>query len=149
MPARQIPSMDRHSRGFTLIEVMIVVAIIAILGAVAVPQYKDYVTRSHLAEATSRLAALQVQMEQFYLDTHTYANSPACNSDSTSSNSFTFACVGTASITDYTLRATGRGQMSGFALDIDKNGKSTNAVPSGWSKPSPNTCWVAKKDGSC
>jgi type IV pilus assembly protein PilA len=46
----------RHARGFTLIELMIVVAIIAILAAVAFPAYQDYVIRSRVVEGLSLLA---------------------------------------------------------------------------------------------
>ena len=141
----------RISRGFTLIEVMIVVVIIGILAAVAVPQYKDYVTRSHLAEATTQLSALQVQINQLYQDTHSFASFPLCTAaDSSTSKNFTFSCGGTPDVSTFTLRAVGQGQMTGFTFQVDQNGvKSTAATPPGWSTPNPNTCWVAKKDGSC
>ncbi len=141
----------RISRGFTLIELMIVVAIIAILAAVAIPQYKDYVTRSRIAEATTQLSALQVQANQLYQDTHTFTGIPVCTtSDSTTSKVFTFSCNGTPTATTYTLQAVGQGTMAGFTFQVDQNGlKSTAGVPAGWAVPNPNTCWVAKKGGAC
>ena len=54
----------RCARGFTLIELMITVAVIAVLSAIALPSYTDYVTRSKLAEAYAHLADLRVKMEQ-------------------------------------------------------------------------------------
>ena len=63
----------RPSRGFTLIELMIAVAIVAILTMVAVPSYSSYIMRGHLADATSGLAAMRAQMERHYQDNRSYA----------------------------------------------------------------------------
>jgi len=67
----------RSSRGFTIIEVMIVVVIIAILASVAIPSYVDYITRSKIQEATSTLLSQRVKMEQFFQDQRTYVGSGA------------------------------------------------------------------------
>ncbi len=58
--------------GFTLIEVMITVAVVAILAAVALPQYFDYVTRSRLVEAKTSLVDMRTRLEQYFLDNRTY-----------------------------------------------------------------------------
>ncbi|WP_310263284.1 type IV pilin protein [Roseateles saccharophilus] len=146
--------MPRHNpsfanRGFTLVELMITVAILGILAAVAIPQYKDYVTRGRIPDATSGLAGKQVQMEQFYQDNRTYVGAPACSSDTTTSKYYTFSCVtGSATATAYTLQAVGRSSMAGFTYTVTQAGaKATTAVPTGWT--TSTTCWVAKKDGSC
>ena len=62
----------RPARGFTLIELMITVAIAAILAAVAIPMYRDYVVRSRIIDATSRLSDFRVRMEQYFMDNRTY-----------------------------------------------------------------------------
>ncbi len=134
--------------GFTLIELMIVVAIVAILSAIALPAYTDYVIRGRIPDATSNLATKRVQMEQFFQDNRTYAGAPACADDNTSSRFFTFTCVvnGTA----YTLTATGTGAMAGFSYTLNQaNAKASNITYSGWSNPATNNCWATRKDGSC
>ncbi|NDU93147.1 MAG: pilin [Ferrovum sp.] len=53
-------------RGFTLIELMIVIAIIGILASIAIPQYQDYVTRSEIAEAFSMSDSLKPAILDYY-----------------------------------------------------------------------------------
>ncbi|NNC22794.1 pilin [Salinisphaera sp. USBA-960] len=59
----------RKQQGFTLIELMIVVAIIGILAAIAIPQYQNYVIRSQAAEASTELGSIRPQIAEFYAST--------------------------------------------------------------------------------
>jgi type IV pilus assembly protein PilE len=145
-PAVRAP---RAVHGFTLIELMITVAVLAILSAIAFPAYDQYVVRGRIPEATARLAALQVRLEQYFQDNRTYVGAPACVKDETTSKVFDFECSA-ASATAFTLRADGKGRMAGFAYTVNQAGtKTTAGVPSGWAVPDPNNCWVTKKGGVC
>jgi type IV pilus assembly protein PilA len=66
---------SKRDKGFTLIEVMIVVAIIAILAAIAIPQLSAHRTKSYNTAATSDLKNAAIAQEAYYVDTRQYTNS--------------------------------------------------------------------------
>lgn len=138
---------SQQQSGFTLIELMIVVAIVAILASVALPSYRDYLTRSRIPEATSNLAAKRVRIEAFYDNNRTYVDAPDCAADTTTSKYFDFSCSAVAANT-YTIQAAGKSTMAGFTYTINQaNARATTAVPSGWT--TSTTCWVTNKGGVC
>jgi len=140
--------MKRVQQGFTLVELMIVVAIVAILSAVAVPSYTDYVTRGRLTEAFSSLGGAQTAAEQFWSNNRSYAGfDSTVPSFPKDTSNFTYA-ISNATASAYTLTATGTGKMDGFVYTIDQNGnRSTTGSPTGWG--TSTTCWVDKKGGQC
>ncbi len=148
-PTRRSPRL--HFRGFTLIEVMIVVAIVAVLASIALPSYADYVRRGKIVEATTALSDFRTRMEQYFLDNRTYVGGcaavlPGVNPPKT----FTLACPDPGTATTYSLTATGIAAqgMGGFGFSINQaNAKATSSVPTGWSN---TVCgWVTRKDGTC
>lgn len=74
---RQWPAPRRRIAGVTLIELMIVVVVIAILGMIAVPSYRQHVIRSQRTEAKSALLQIQTNQERFYLQNNSYTDNPA------------------------------------------------------------------------
>lgn len=72
--------MHKRSHGFTLVELMITVAVVAILAAVALPSYSSYVRRSIRAEAQSYMETVAGRQQQFLVDTRGYATLTQMNS---------------------------------------------------------------------
>lgn len=140
--------MRRHT-GFTLIEVMIVVAIIAILSAIAVPSYSEYVIRSRLTEGVAALGAMRVKMEQYFQDNRTYVGACAAGTIATPPDNipnFTIACP-TLSATGFSLTATAKDKLKDFVYTVDE--KNQKATTGGMGYANSNSCWSIKKDGAC
>ncbi len=151
--------MLRTQRGFTLIEVMVTVAIVAILAAIAVPSYRDYVTRGKLTEAFGGLADARVKMEQYFQDNRAYptgcVTTGAGATDITVQvlKNFTLTCA-FPDASSYTVTATGANDMVGFSYTIDQGNNKTSVFTgtgqsAGWTAASPNDCWVLRKGGVC
>ena len=149
-----------ESRGFTLIELMIVVAVIGILLAIAVPNYQEYILRSKLLDAGSSLAQLRVNLEQYFQDNRSFDANPAtpagtCGVIVTGSNSkyFTYTCATGNIGQTFLITATGvaGGGTGSFGFTIDQsNNRVTTGLPTGWAASTPATCWVtAKGQASC
>jgi len=139
--------MKKIQTGFTLIEIMISVAIVGILMAVALPAYSDYVTRGRLTEAFSTLGADQPAAEQYWSNIRDYTGFDSSTAWVASTPNFSYA-LSNVSTSTYTITATGTGKMAGFAYTIDQNGShATTASPTGWG--TSTTCWVDHKGGAC
>lgn len=143
------------AKGFTLIEMMITVAVLAILSAIALPAYTDYVKRGKVSEAFELLTSQAMAMEQAFQDRRTYVPpalpTPApCNTPA-SGKYFTVACAST-SATAYTVRATantGSGVDGAIYTLTEKGVRATVGVPAGWTLPSTPNCWANARSGSC
>lgn len=114
----------RQARGFTLIELMVVVAIIAIIAAIAIPTYNEQVRKSRRADAARFVGDLQLRLEQWRAENPCYAApGGSCGAytasgtyptvpNSTQSPYYTIA-IPTATATTYTVTATPTGLQNG------------------------------------
>lgn len=140
--------MNKQS-GFTLIEIMITVAVLGILAAIAVPQYQDFVTRGQLVEASTGLGGFRVQMEQFYQDNRNYGGGSCGVTTPPPYKYFTHSCVSTLAGQGYTATAAGNtgSRVAGFTFTINQlNQRQTTNAPSGWGTASmPANCFITRK----
>lgn len=150
----------KSTNGFTLIELMVVVAIIGILASIAYPSYQNYVRRGQVQEAFGALSDYRVKMEQYYQDFRGYGNlggivcangtgAPSWNTFAPSgAKYFTFSCA-LGSATDnqtYTLTATGSSGLAvGNVFTLNSsNVKATTAFKN--QSATGKACWLARGD---
>jgi type IV pilus assembly protein PilE len=140
--------MKRQHRGFTLIELMIVVAIVGILSAIVFPSYTEYIRRGHRADARAGLLQAQQWLERAATATGNYptgALSTTLSWAGDSTKRYTIAITNNTN-TAFTLTATPRGAQIGdkcgtYTLDHTglrgANGKTSNQAgynPDCWGK---------------
>lgn len=111
------------NKGFTLVELMITVGVLAIIAAIAIPAYQGYVETGRLTEGWNNLAALNAAEQQFFIENNTYfsggdAATLKTNSgnlwtraESDSTANFLYEVTG-ASATGYTALATGTNHLT-------------------------------------
>ena len=146
----------RPSQGFTLIELMITVAIVAILAAIAYPNYRNYVIRGQLVDATQGLSAVRANMERYYQDNRSYqlvgAFAVPCGGAAPPipAGKFTITCA-VPDTTHFTATATGNlgSTVDGFTFTVtEADVQATTVAP-----PAPHSfqgcpnAWITKTGG--
>lgn len=159
-PARASPA-GRPSAGFTLIEVIIAVAIIGILSAVALPSYRSHLIRGALTDGINGLATMRAQMERHFLDNRSYATVgsfvPPCDASTSAASrtfgSFVVTCAGgdAPTATAFVLRATGAtgSNVAGFVYTVNQADVRTTTAPSGSGWNSCTTAWLTRRGQTC
>jgi len=114
------------SRGFTLTELMFTVAIVIILAALAIPNYRGHVLRTNRTDATAALMRIAAEQEKFYLQNNTYTNdlgAAGLNVGGASASKNYALAVANADLQGYDATATAKGSQANdstcavFALD--------------------------------
>jgi len=147
----------RRAAGFTLIELMVAVALVAILASIAMPSYQAYIRRGQLADAFTSLADMRVKMEQWYQDnkfygtasnTTTCATLPGYTAFPVSTKFFTLSCAaGAAPSQTFMLTATGIGGLTtGYDYTLNQAGTKGTAKFAG--NTTTAACWLTKS-GVC
>jgi type IV pilus assembly protein PilE len=124
--------------GFTLIELMITVAVVAILAAIAYPSYQQHVRKSRRAEAQAFMMAVAARQQQFLVDTRSYADTLDTVGVPTPANvslAYTPALAASAPATTFTLTLTPKAIQAAETcgtLSIDHVGIKTPATSGCW-----------------
>ena len=139
-------------KGFTMIELLVVVAIIGILAAIALPLYSAYVVRGKLAEAPTDLATFRVQMEQYYQDNRAYGTAGgSCGVTAPTGTYFTYSCAMGATTDSYTATAESvsgaLGSAGDYTYTVDSNNNQATTKFAGTSVS--YSCWITKAGDSC
>lgn len=144
---RYMPQRNAVEKGFTLIELMIAVAILAIISAIAIPSYTQYIARSKLSEAANSLADTRVKMEQYYQDNRNYGSTgTTCGLTMPSSQYFSITCATSNSAQSYTVTASsqtgkGLGAANNYVYTIDQSNAKATTKFKGVSQ-SGKSCWL-------
>lgn len=128
------------SRGFTLIELMIVVAIVAIIMAVAVPAFNEQLRKSRRSEAVQGLQAIQLLQERYRANNPTYGTAAQIGAPAASPGGY-YAFTVAAAANTYTLTATAQNAQASdskcatFVLAYAAGTTQKSSTPAG------NQCW--------
>lgn len=130
----------QQAKGFTLIELMIVIAIIAIIAAIAVPSYSEYVRKSRRADAARFAGEMQLALEHWRAENPSYAGcgTPPCGSGtyptppSTTASPFYAIAIASATPATYSITATAIGVQAGDRCGVMTLDRAVNQGKPSW-----------------
>ena len=128
--------MRTTQQGVTLIELMITVAIVAILAAIAYPSYQNQIRKSHRAEGKAALLEIQVAQEKFFLAANAYATTlGALNRSATTEHGYYNIALSNLTATTYTATATPAGSQTSDSCGA------YSITHTGARSPTTSGCW--------
>lgn len=141
-----------RSRGFTLIELVIAMAVIALLAAVAFPSYTAHVRRGKIAVALGELSAVRVKLEQYYQDNRSYGTTAStCPVPMPTAPGFAFSCAwgGTSSAQSFLVTASGDAAqgMGGYSYTVNETDQQKTVQFDGATVNA--ACWMQKQGQAC
>lgn len=146
-------SASKVAAGFTLIEVMIVVVIVAILASIALPSYQNYIIRTKLIEGQTALGETRIKMEQYYQDNRNYGSSgTTCGLTMPTNKYFSITCATANSAQEFTLTASsvanqGLGAAGDYAFTVNhQNTKGTTEFKNVAYTAGTKNCWLYRGD---
>jgi len=133
---------NKTTAGFTLIEVMVTLAIISILAAIAVPSYTEYVKKSRRADAKAGLLNVQMAQEKYRANHISYGTLAQIGVPTTSPDGNYTLSVADQSASRYTATATRTGKQSGDKCgDYSINQAGTKAIANAYTGYDAAKCW--------
>ena len=140
------------TQGFTLVELMIAVAVIGILATLSYSSYAGYARRGRTVEALAELSTVRVRLEQYYQDNRNYGSTASvCGVTMPAGAAFTYTCNWSTGGTSQTflVTATGRASvgMNGFVYTVDDSNSQKTTLFEGASVTA--NCWLKKRGETC
>lgn len=147
MLCRRCPRQIRRSRGVTLIELMLVIVVMAILAAIALPSYQQYVLKGRRAEAIAALNAIQQAQERYRANSPSYAATLSeLAQGATSPSGYYGLSLSAVTASGYTITAKARGQQAkdkdcdALVLRLER-GNVFNRASDAQGEDSSSRCW--------
>lgn len=129
-------------RGFTLIELMVTVAIIGILAAIALPSYGQYLQRTRISAAQTDAMVFVNRLESSFQSSGRYGANGNCSLTPPDNDFFDLTCTPSADGRGFLLELTGAGALQGFEFSIDQSGNRQTSQFSG--NAVTLNCWAVR-----
>lgn len=131
----------RKNNGFTLIELMIVIALIIIMAVVAVAYYSSFMRKSRRADGVNAIMTISLAQERYRSNNSTYGTLAQLGLSSTSPQGYYTMAITTNTATAYTITATGTGTQTSDAEGSTACNVLTLTVTASATTQSPSACW--------